>query len=56
MIGKIVKVIVDRPLGSYYPVHKNLFYPVNYGYFGRVRDGTFILFATEGDYLEYIGR
>ena len=32
MIGKIVKVIVDRPLGSYHPVHKNLFYPVNYGY------------------------
>ena len=32
MIGKIVKVIVDRPLGSYHPVHKNLYYPVNYGF------------------------
>lgn len=31
-------------------------YLVKEGYFGRVRDGTFILFATEGDYLEYIGR
>ena len=32
MIGQIVKVIVDRPLGSYHPEHKDLFYPVNYGY------------------------
>ena len=27
MIGTIVKVIVDRPLGSYYPKYKDLFYP-----------------------------
>ena len=32
MIGKIVKVIVDRPLGTYHPKHKNLYYSVNYGY------------------------
>lgn len=32
MIGKTVKVIVDRPLGSYHPQHKNMYYPVNYGY------------------------
>ena len=32
MIGEIVKVIVDRPMGSYHPKHKELFYPVNYGY------------------------
>ena len=32
MIGKIVKVIVDRPLGSYHPTHKNIYYSVNYGY------------------------
>lgn len=32
MIGKIVKVIIDRPLGTYHPNHKDLFYPVNYGY------------------------
>ena len=32
MIGKIVKVIVDRPLGSYHPVHKDMYYPVNYGF------------------------
>ena len=32
MIGKIVKVIIDRPLGSYHPKHKDIFYTVNYGY------------------------
>ena len=32
MIGKIVKVVIDRPLGSYHPEHKNLYYSVNYGY------------------------
>lgn len=32
MIEKIVKVTVDRPLGSYHPKHKDLYYPVNYGY------------------------
>lgn len=32
MLGKIVKVIIDRPLGSYHPNHKDLYYPVNYGF------------------------
>ena len=32
MIGDIVKVIVDRPLGSYHPKHKDIYYSVNYGY------------------------
>ena len=32
MIGKIVKVIVDRPLGTYHPKHSDLYYSVNYGY------------------------
>ena len=32
MLGSIVKVIVDRPLGTYHPKHKELYYPVNYGY------------------------
>ena len=32
MIGNIVKVTVDRPLGSYHPKHKDMYYPVNYGY------------------------
>ena len=32
MIGKVVKVVVDRPLGSYHPTHKDIYYPINYGY------------------------
>ena len=32
MIGKMVKVIVDRPLGSYHLQHKDIYYPINYGY------------------------
>lgn len=32
MIGKKVKVVIDRPLGTYHPEYKDLFYPVNYGY------------------------
>lgn len=32
MIGKIVKVIVDRPMGSFHPKYKDLYYPINYGY------------------------
>ena len=32
VIGKIVKVTVDRPMGSYHPNHRDIYYPVNYGY------------------------
>ena len=32
MLGKIVKVIVDRPLGTYHPKHKDIYYSINYGY------------------------
>lgn len=32
MIGDIVRVVVDRPLGSVHPKHKDIVYPVNYGY------------------------
>ena len=31
MIGNKVKVIIDRPLGTYHPKHKDIFYTVNYG-------------------------
>ena len=42
MIGKIVKVTVDRPLGSYYPKHKDIYYSVNYGYIEGI-------FAPDGE-------
>lgn len=32
ILGKTVKVVVDRPLGTYHPKHKNIYYSVNYGY------------------------
>lgn len=32
VIGKTVTVTVDRPLGSYHPEHKEMYYPINYGY------------------------
>ena len=32
IIGKKVTVIMDRPMGTYHPKHKDMFYPVNYGY------------------------
>ena len=32
MLGKVVKVLVDRPLGTYHPKHKDIYYSVNYGY------------------------
>lgn len=28
----IVTVKIDRPLGSFHPKHKDLYYPINYGY------------------------
>lgn len=32
MIGDIVTVTVDRPLGSHHPKYKDMYYPINYGY------------------------
>ncbi len=61
MIGKIVKVIVDRPLGSYHPNHKHIYYPVNYGYIPDIIGGdgeeqdAYILGADE-PVTEFVGR
>ena len=48
MLGKIVKVIVDRPLGTYHPEHNDIYYSVNYGYI----DG--IIAADEEEQDAYI--
>lgn len=32
VIGTVVKVVVDRPLGTCHPKHKDICYSVNYGY------------------------
>ena len=42
MIGKIVKVIIDRPLGSHHPEYRDLVYSVNYGYIPGI-------FAPDGE-------
>lgn len=61
MIGKIVKVTVDRPLGSYHPKHKDIYYPINYGYIEGViaPDGeeqdAYILGVNE-PIKEFVGR
>lgn len=40
-MNKFVKVIIDRPLGSYHPIHKDIYYNVNYGYIPGVIAGDF---------------
>lgn len=32
IVGTTVTVTVDRPLGSYHPEYKDMYYPINYGY------------------------
>ncbi|MDD6645146.1 MAG: inorganic pyrophosphatase [Oscillospiraceae bacterium] len=41
LLGKSVDVIVDRPLGTTHPNHKDIIYPINYGYIENIfaRDG-----------------
>ena len=45
MIGQIVTVIIDRPMGSYHPEHPDMYYPVNYGYI----EGTMAADGEEED-------
>ncbi len=39
MLNKIVTITIDRPLGSYHPKHKDLYYPINYGYIEGIISG-----------------
>ena len=36
VIGRRVTVTVDRPLGSYHPKHKDIYYSINYGYIEEI--------------------
>ena len=38
-LGKEVQIKIDRPLGSTHPKHKNIVYPINYGYIDGVIGG-----------------
>ena len=61
MIGSTVRVIVDRPLGTFHPKHKDICYSVNYGYIPDVLapDGeeqdAYIL-GVDKPVKEFIGR
>lgn len=61
MIGQIVTVTVDRPLGSYHPEHPDIYYSVNYGYIKgtKAADGeeedAYILGVTD-PVSEFTGR
>ncbi|MBP3577194.1 MAG: inorganic pyrophosphatase [Lachnospiraceae bacterium] len=39
MLGETVTVIIDRPMGTYHPKHKDIYYPVNYGYISGIIAG-----------------
>lgn len=39
VLNKIVRVTVDRPLGSFHPQYPDLYYPVNYGFIPGVPGG-----------------
>ena len=45
IIGTTVTVTVDRPLGSYHPEYKDMYYPINYGYI----EGVMALDGEEQD-------
>lgn len=53
MIGDIVTVKVDRQIGTYHPKHKDMYYPINYGYIEGIIAGdgeeqdAYILGITE---------
>lgn len=36
MTGKIVTVTVDRAMGTYHPEHRDLYYPINYGFIAGI--------------------
>ena len=45
IIGTTVTVTVDKPLGSYHPEYKDMYYPINYGYI----EGVMALDGEEQD-------
>ena len=61
MIGKKVKVIVDRPLGTYHPKHKDIFYSVNYGYVEGIiapdgEEQDVYILGVDEPVKEYVGK
>ena len=42
LLGKMVTVVIDRPMGSAHPRHPDMVYPVHYGYIPGI-------FAEDGE-------
>ena len=45
MIGENVEVYIDRPIGSIHPKHKDIIYPLNYGYIKEIT-------SVDGEYQD----
>lgn len=61
IIGQVVRGRIDRPMGSCHPQHKEMRYPVNYGYVTGVmaKDGEeqdIYLLGENAPVTEYIGK
>lgn len=61
LIGSKVKVKVDRPMGSCHPKHKDIYYPINYGYIEGViapdgEEQDVYLIGIDEQIDEYTGR
>ena len=61
VIGQVVRGKIDRPMGSLHPRHKELRYPINYGYVTGVKGGDgaeqdVYLFGEKSPVTEYTGK
>lgn len=61
VIGQVVRGKIDRPMGSCHPRHKDMFYPVNYGYVTGVKGGDgaeqdIYLLGENSAVTEYTGK
>lgn len=61
VIGQVVRGKIDRPIGSFHPKHKNIIYPINYGYVTDVKGGDgaeqdIYLFGENSVVTEYTGK
>ena len=45
LLGKMVDILIDRPLGSHHPKHTDMIYPVNYGYVPHI-------FSADGEEMD----
>lgn len=61
ILGRVVKGKIDRPMGSCHPRHKDMRYPVNYGYVSGITGGDgaeqdIYLLGEKAAVAEYTGK